>query len=282
MTDIAPDGGAVPPRPFTEPEGGETYVAHPPEGSTVAILGVSTAAALASAGEMASAIRRANEAIDMTSAGVFVTIPDDAVEVPERLMPAEPTFGTTVLALPDNLTIDQWADIGAQLATALTSTPWWVGDWLIYAHTHYETDDDGNAITTTGAAVRRHLAELGYEHETIDRYRRVAALFPPNARHEDLSWAHHSEVAGLDATDAHQLLNEASVEHWSTRELRERVRRLRAVEASAVDTLPGLAKPVRMSLVLTGVTDAGVIDRVEKRLNAVLSEFGIEGKVKVA
>jgi hypothetical protein len=192
----------------------------------------------------------------------------------------EPVYGTTVLAIPEGLTLDQWTEIGAHLATAVNSTPWWVGDWIIYAHTTFETDDDGNAISTGGAAVRVRLAELGFEHETIDRCRRVAAKFPPSARHETLSWAHHLEVAALEPDDAHRLLHEAATEAWSTRDLRERVRRLTAIDTQ--EALPGLARPVRMSLVLKGVTDAAVIDRVEARLNAVLAEFGIEGQVKVA
>jgi hypothetical protein len=192
----------------------------------------------------------------------------------------EPVYGTTVLAIPDGLTLDQWAEIGAHLRVAMDSTPWWVGDWIIYARNSYELDSDGNAVSTQEAAVRRRLAELGFEHETIDPYRRVAAKFPPSARHEDLSWTHHFVVSSLEPDDAHRLLHEAATEGWSTRDLREHVRRLTAIDTQ--EALPGLGRPVRMSLVLKGVTDAAVIDRVEARLNAVLVEFGIEGQVKVA
>jgi hypothetical protein len=197
-------------------------------------------------------------------------------------VPAEPIYGTTVLAIPNDVTIDQWADIGTTLRSAINSTPWWIGDWLIYAHQHFETDPDGNATSTGAAAVRRRLADLGFEHDTVERCKRVAAKFPPADRREGLSWAHHLEVAALDSADAHHLLNEALEAGWSTRELREHVRRLQAIDTGGQEALPGLAKPVRMSWTLTGVEDPRVLDEVETAVNEVLKRYGIEGKVKVA
>jgi hypothetical protein len=198
------------------------------------------------------------------------------------LIPAEPVYGTTVLAIPDGATIEQWADIGVALRAAVNSTPWWVGDWLIYAHQHFERDDDGNATSTGEAAVRRHLADLGFEHDTVERCKRVAAKFPPADRRERLSWAHHLEVTALDSADAHHLLNEALEAGWSTRELREHVRRLQAIDTTGQEALPGLAKPVRMSLVLKGVASPDVLDQVEAEITEVLARHGIEGKVRVA
>ncbi len=201
------------------------------------------------------------------------------------LLPAaEPIFGTTVLAIPDGTTIDEWSELGAQLRQALSSTPWWVGDWLEFARTHYETDQAGNALSTGTAAVNRYLAQLGYEPELTIRYQRVAAKFRPSSRHEDLSWNHHLEVAPLDESDAHRLLNEATVEAWSTRELREHVRRLQAIDTTGQEALPGLGKPMRLTVRFGAgvIGDPAVLEQAATRIGQVLEELGLDGEVKVA
>src|SRR6516162_8471837 len=42
-------------------------------------------------------------------------------------------------------------------------------------------------------------------------------------RHENLSWSHHREVAGLDEEDADRFLNDAITLKWSRKELRKQV-----------------------------------------------------------
>jgi hypothetical protein len=198
-----------------------------------------------------------------------------------ELARTQPTFGTTVLAIPDDLTLDQWAAIGNDLRSAINSTPWWVGDWLVYAQQRFETDEAGNAVSSGVAEVNRRLADLGFEHAQTLRCLRVAAKFPPAARREELSWAHHDEVSALDSSTANHLLNEAVECGWSTAQLRDQVRRHKALNP-AQEALPGHSRPVRFSVRFTPPEDPQVLVRLEERLNAVLAELGIDGQVKLA
>jgi hypothetical protein len=189
-------------------------------------------------------------------------------------------FGATVLALPDDLTHDEWAALGVHLHTAMNSTAWWVGDWLLYGHLRFDTDEGGEIRSAGAATSRQYLAALGFEHEEIVRPRRVASVFPPGTRHERLSWSHHLEVAALDGADAHHLLNEAEENGWSTRELREHVRRHQAIDVQ--EALPGLAKPLRLSVKFRApVGDRDLLERAAERFNAVLVELGLDGEVKL-
>jgi hypothetical protein len=188
------------------------------------------------------------------------------------LMVPEPVFGTTVLALPDELTVEAWAELGTQLRTAHNSTAWWLGDWLVYAGTKYQDDPEQRA------SVNRHLAELGFEHETIDRYRRVCALFPPTLRHEALSWSHHAEVASLDLEEACDLLIAAKEDGWSCRRLREKVRATRAIEAPSteVPAVRGIAVSFKSSEV-----PPVVAERLARSIEKALREAKVDGDVKV-
>jgi hypothetical protein len=50
-----------------------------------------------------------------------------------RLGPDHRVMTTKVaLSLPTDLPYEQWERTGRQLAGALSSSSWWLGDWLIY------------------------------------------------------------------------------------------------------------------------------------------------------
>jgi hypothetical protein len=204
----------------------------------------------------------------------------DLVALADQVDTTEPIYGTTVLAVPESYTLDEWAQLGAQLAAAATSVPWWIGDWLVFAHTHFELDGDGNTTSSGEAAVRRHLADLGFEHETVERHRRVAALFPPNLRHEKLTWTHHNEVAGLELEEAVDLLVAAADNRWSTRQLRDAVKAARAIEVTATDTT---AEQVAHALVVRFRGDVApvVAERLARGLEKTLRDLGVDGDVKV-
>jgi len=51
---------------------------------------------------------------------------------------AVPVLTTKVaLELPTGLSFQDWERTGRQLAGVLSSSSWWLGDWLIYGKDHY-------------------------------------------------------------------------------------------------------------------------------------------------
>jgi hypothetical protein len=188
-------------------------------------------------------------------------------EIPAGVVP-----GTTVLALPETLTFDEWAELGLQLRAALNSTAWWVGDWLVYAHERWTTPEDRGAVY-------QRLADLGFDGETVERYRRVCALFPPTLRHEALSWSHHAVVAALDLEEACELLITAHDQGWSCRRLREAVRATRAIDVPSTE----VSQPVRgIAVHFKGSEVPPVVaERLARAIEKALAQVGVAGDVKV-
>lgn len=126
------------------------------------------------------------------------------------------TAGTILpagLSLPDDLTRDQWLQVGKDLRRMESGVMWWLGDWLRYGeqrkweHGKYE-----------------EARKLGFAVETARGAAWVAEKFETVRRITVLNWSHHQVVAGLDPADADRLLAEAGREKYSVNELREQVR----------------------------------------------------------
>jgi hypothetical protein len=130
----------------------------------------------------------------------------------------EPTFGTTVLAIPAGLTLDQWADIGTHLSDSLDAVQWWVGDWMIYGYWHFEVDADDNRISDGVAAVNTTLATVGLDVPMARRCWNAAAAFRPADRRHDGSFDLHSASASTDdpvASLDHAITNDLSAHQVS-------------------------------------------------------------------
>jgi hypothetical protein len=90
---------------------------------------------------------------------------------------------------------------------------WKLGEWWVYGEINYgektsmtKSDDwDGPSYQT--------CADAGWVFKKLQFSR----------RHENLSWSHHREVAGLDEEDADRFLNDAIVHKWSRKQLRKQV-----------------------------------------------------------
>lgn len=121
----------------------------------------------------------------------------------------------TALALPDDMTFDQWRDIGIQLGRARTRLNWCIGDWWIFGGHNY------------GDRRQQAIAWGGPTFQTCEDCGWVARRFEPSRRREALSFTHHREVAGLDPAEADRLLDwcsEGKIRR-STSDLRNEIRR---------------------------------------------------------
>jgi len=109
----------------------------------------------------------------------------------------------------------EWEDRGLSLAAreremdrARDSLAWEMGDWI--------------SERPTGYGDMTRLAEkLDVPLGTLKNRASVARRIEPSRRRDDLSWSHHSEVAGLEPEQRDAVLAEAALYSWPVDRLRE-------------------------------------------------------------
>lgn len=98
----------------------------------------------------------------------------------------------TGLIVDGDPTFDEWQDCGRTLQRIEGAVQFWIGDWLNYGEkpygTKYETAIDQKQL------------------ETWTNYAWVARQVTISTRVENLSWAHHREIAKFDDTTQQKLL----------------------------------------------------------------------------
>jgi len=157
-------------------------------------------------------------------------------EEPEDRDPATRSQVTTTkvgLTLPAGLSYEQWEHTGRQLAGVLSSSSWWLGDWLLFGREHYSDRYERAA----------QASELQYQ--TLRNYAWVAGRYPVCRRRPELSFQHHAEIAALAVEEQERWLQLAQAQGWSVRRLRAAVR---AARNASTDLSP--------------VSDAGSVQRL--------------------
>lgn len=126
------------------------------------------------------------------------------------------TLTPTALALPEDLSFEQWAWYGQRLVRSAASVLWWLGDWWAYGEHHY---GQRKAATV--------LEGFPYAFQTCADAGWLARVFETSRRREVLPWSHHKEVAALPPGIADEFLEAAQINGWSEKELRQQVREWR-------------------------------------------------------
>jgi hypothetical protein len=117
----------------------------------------------------------------------------------------------TTLDLPANLEWDEYQAVGHWLHRIDESTPWWVGDWLLYGDGRYGED------------VYQAASSTGFNQDTMRQWLWVAQQVPPKRRRADVTWSHHRQVAKLPAKEQTHWLVRAAREKWTVSELRRQM-----------------------------------------------------------
>ncbi|MBR8638275.1 LmbU family transcriptional regulator [Streptomyces tuirus] len=137
------------------------------------------------------------------------------------------TLRKTGLIIPARLSLVLWQRVGRELAALSESTTWWLADWVLYGETAY-----------TGR-YREVIEDTGLGYQTLRNYAWVARRFEYSRRRENLSFAHHAEVASLEQPEQDYWLRRAEQHEWSRNRLRKEVRSSlaeREGQAAARDT----------------------------------------------
>jgi hypothetical protein len=119
------------------------------------------------------------------------------------------------LGLSEELTYDQWQQLGVSLARLERTANWWIGDWWI--HSDNNRYGDRKALVESGDWT-------GPTFQACMDAGCVARKFGTSRRHEVLSFTHHRVVAALEPAQADELLS------WCEEPLKAGSKKPRSVE----------------------------------------------------
>jgi hypothetical protein len=116
------------------------------------------------------------------------------------------------LTLPYGLPFSEWCAVGAKIGRRYRSLKWWIGDWLNYGERAY------------GEMYAQGMDSTGLDYAVLVQYAYVSRKFPPESRHESLSWSHHQAAAPLERYDAEVILDAAVANGWKREAVRAAVK----------------------------------------------------------
>jgi len=126
---------------------------------------------------------------------------------------------TGLVFLDEGMSYDEWAAIGAYLQRAAGSVNWWLGDWLVRGEERY------------GEKYTQAISETGLSYQTLANMKWVAGKIEFSHRRENLSWKHHSEVAGFEPEERDQWLDAAEEHDYSVAAMKRAIKDARGVAA---------------------------------------------------
>lgn len=113
---------------------------------------------------------------------------------------------------PSTMDHREWIAAGQRFGEYGRISNWWIGDWLRYGTSRWgEKYVEAARIT-------------GLEPKTLRNIVYVASAFELSRRRDTLTWSHHAEVAGLDASQQDLWLDRAVAQRLSPADLRIEVR----------------------------------------------------------
>lgn len=121
-----------------------------------------------------------------------------------------PNASNMSLALPDDLSFERWQAIGRELFARERVTQWWIGDWWAFGEHRY-----GERAKAAASGI------WGLAFGTLRNLGSVARSFETSRRRDVLPFSHHAEVASLPPAEADALLDRATAEAMSARDVRK-------------------------------------------------------------
>ena len=129
-------------------------------------------------------------------------------------------FEVNKLTINENISIDDWKELGHSLKQVEGSVQFWIGDWARFG------EKKGFIINGIKSSFYDELADItGLDRQTIQDYKYVADNVDLSLRNESLTFSHHREAAKLPEDKQIEFLDRASEEKLTVRELREEIRR---------------------------------------------------------
>ena len=131
----------------------------------------------------------------------------------------------TALTFKREVTQDQWLSVFNALKQVEGCVQFWIGDALAYRQQRWGMYDD--------------IAEkTGYDKETLREYKQVSESVKSELRNPDLGFHHHKAVESLEPEQQKEVLKKAADEHFSVRETREEVKKIKRGGDKETPALP--------------------------------------------
>lgn len=120
-------------------------------------------------------------------------------------------FTPVAWCAPDDLSWDDWLQVGEALSLATGAIHFWIGDWILAGECRWG-EKYAQAVDATHFVIG-----------TLQNDAWVASRVPPSLRNEKLSWTHHYLVADTryDEDTQRALLSKAAERGWTTRYMRK-------------------------------------------------------------
>jgi len=163
---------------------------------------------------------------------------------PEIIIP-KCQFKKTGLIIKKDLSFEEWEEVGNFLNDLEDATQWTRGDWLLYAIP--KKWDQGK--------IKIMVEDMDWNYATVTNLRCLCGRIEFSRRRENLTFAHHQEVAKFDNDMQDHWLNEAEKNNWLVKELRRQIR----VAKIKPSNLPELSEKYR--LFCCDIKDVG--DKIE-------------------
>lgn len=175
------------------------------------------------------------------------------------------------MVFSQDISEQSWERIGTGLRELANSSAWWLADWLIFGEAAYSCRRYREAIDRTGL-----------DYQTLRNYAWVARRFEHHRRRDDLSFAHHAEVARLSPPEQDYWLRKAVQHKWSRNELRRAVRASLAEQLDKTDAPSGSTDERRQLTQLPEPPGADERQRQVATLTIELSTGQLDNYSKVA
>jgi hypothetical protein len=123
-----------------------------------------------------------------------------------------------------------WVIEGRRIGTLYRSSPWWIGDWLLYGTSRW------------GEMYAKAARITGYDRKSLRNMRYVSSRVRLSLRRDNLTWSHHALLASAEPAEQRQWLERACAERLSVEDLRVE---LRSARKEPIGVTPAIRAPRR-------------------------------------
>lgn len=138
------------------------------------------------------------------------------------------------LVIPDNMTRKQWLHLGSGIRTLEIGSKVWYQDWSNFGIKKEYTD-----VIEVGNIYSELQLLTGLSRGTLQNRKYLTGKIDGSRRREDLTPAHHMEVASLLPEKQEEFLEKASREHLSRNQLRQEIKQYR----QSISEEPAITQP---------------------------------------
>lgn len=132
-------------------------------------------------------------------------------------------FTPLELDLPEDITLDDWADIGRKLCRSDQVMQWWLGDWA-----RFGAGDEGQKGWRKHGQLKEFAEANGVNYQTLRDLAWVSGNVQMSRRRDKLEWSKHREVAALPPKEQEKWLAKTEKESLPIAELRRQIRQAQA------------------------------------------------------